>query len=60
MSTKISLINRYAYHLLSIQSDFCSSKYEIEEFINNSFHGHYYLILYYLKYYYKVNSIEYF
>lgn len=54
------MIDCCARHFLSMQPDFSLQKYEIEKSISNVLYKRYHLVLYYPKYHYKLNYIEYF
>ena len=56
----INLLDCCAHRLLSVQPDFVSQKCEIEEFITKLTNGKHHLVIYYPKYYCKLNHIEYF
>ena len=49
-----------AKRFLLVQPDFQAQKCEIEEFVTGSPHGKHHIMMYYPKYYYKLNYIEYF
>ena len=49
-----------ARRLLSVQPDFQSQKYEIEEFITSSAYRKHHLVIYYPKYHYELNHIDHF
>ena len=56
----INLLKCCAHRLLSVQPDFMSQKCEIEESIIKSTNEKHYLMMYYPKYYCKLNHIKHF
>ena len=56
----INLLDWCVHRLLLVQPDFASQKCEIEESITISANRKYHLVIYYPKYYCKLNYIEYF
>lgn len=60
----LKLVNSYLsydiYYLLLIQLDFLARKREIKKFLKKLFNSQYYKVIFYFKYYYKLNYIQYF
>ena len=56
----IDLLDCYTHCLLSIQLEFMSQKCEFKESITKSANGKHYLMMYYPKYYCKLNLIKHF
>lgn len=53
-------LDYYVWYLLSIQTNFSSQKWKIEESIKKLNNSHHHQVIFDIKYHYKLNSIKYF